>query len=72
MSIPRYEHVKTAHAKLLGKLQAGAYKGDAKKRATTRLQEYEHSLELLEGATNRRVETPSVGKPGATISVGPE
>jgi hypothetical protein len=72
MSTPRYEQIKSAHAKLLGKLEAGAYQGDAKKRATARLQEYEHSLELLEGATNRRAETPSVGKPGVTINVGPE
>jgi hypothetical protein len=72
MSISRYERVKSAHAKLLGKLKAGAYKGDAKQRVTAKLEEYKHSLELLEGATNRRVETPSVGKPGATINVGPE
>jgi len=72
MSTPRYEQVKAAHAKLLGKLEAGAFKGEQKKRAAARLQEYEHSLELLKNATNRRDETPQVGAPGVTINVGPE
>jgi|GEM_PF-6856387 len=72
MTTPRYEQVKAARAKLLGKLESGAFAGEAKQRATKRLQEYDASLKLLEGATNRREETPSVGAPGVTINVGPE
>ena len=72
MSTPRLEQVTAAKAKLLAKLEAGVYEGDRRKRVLQRIQEYDASLARLDGATNRRAETPSVGKPGVTIGVGPE
>ena len=72
MNTPRYQQVAAAHAKLTAKLKAGVYEGARRDRVLVRIREYELSLGRLEGATNRRVETPSVGPPGATIGVGPE
>jgi len=68
MSTPRYEAVKAAREKLVAKMVFGT----AKPGAENRLEQYDQSLKRLEGAKNRREETPSVGGNGVTINVGPE
>lgn len=67
MSTPRLDAVTAAHAKLVGRLEAGVFEGERLERALGRKAEYENSMKLLKGATNRRDETPSVGRPGVTI-----
>jgi hypothetical protein len=72
MTTPREIQIRAARDKMTAKMKAGVYTGDRRDRVAKRLREMDASLELLKGATNRRVETPSVGAPGATIGVGSE